>query len=81
MFFSTEVTREANACELGHFIALDDSDDAWADQILKACRANMPIRRSYAKEVAAAGFDSASEAIRMQQYYLNSVKCVEQKNE
>lgn len=44
MFFSTEVTREANACELGHFIALDDSDDVWADRILKACRANMPIR-------------------------------------
>lgn len=43
MFFSTEVTREANACELGHFIALDDSDDVWADRILKACRANMPI--------------------------------------
>lgn len=59
MFFSTEVTREANACELGHFIALDDSDDVWADRILKACRANMPIRRSHAKEVAAAGFDSA----------------------
>lgn len=74
MFFSTEVTREANACELGHFIALDDSDDVWADQILKACRANMPIRRSYAKEVAAAGFDSASEALRMQKYYLEAVE-------
>lgn len=74
MFFSTEVTREANACELGHFIALDDSDDVWANQILKACRANMPIRRSHAKEVAAAGFDSASEALRMQKYYLEAVE-------
>lgn len=74
MFFSTEVTREANACELGHFIALDDSDDVWADQILKACRENMPIRRSHAKEVAAAGFDSASEALRMQKYYLEAVE-------
>lgn len=74
MFFSTEVTREANACELGHFIALDDSDDVWADQILKACRENMPIRRSHAKEVAAAGFDSASEALRMQEYYLEAVE-------
>lgn len=74
MFFSTEVTREANACELGHFIALGDSDDVWADQILKACRENMPIRRSHAKEVAAAGFDSASEALRMQKYYLEAVE-------
>lgn len=74
MFFSTEVTREANACELGHFIALDDSDDVWADQILKACRENMPIRRSYAKEVAEAGFDSASEAMRMQKYYLDAIR-------
>ena len=74
MFFSTEVTREANACELGRFIALDDSDDVWAAQILKACRENMPIRRSHAKEVAAAGFDSESEALRMQKYYLEAVE-------
>lgn len=81
MFFSTEVTREANACELGHFIALDANNDVWADQILKACKENMPIRRSHAKEVAAAGFDSESETIRMQQYYLNAVKYLEQNNE
>lgn len=74
MFFSTEVTREANACELGHFIALDDGNDVWAEQILKACKENMPVRRSHAKEVAAAGFDSASEAPRMQKYYLEAVE-------
>lgn len=81
MFFSTEVTREANACELSHFIALDDSDDVWADRILKACRENMRIRRSHAKEVAAAGFDSASEALRMQKYYFDAVEreCNERK--
>ena len=81
MFFSAEVTREANACELGHFIGLDESVEVWADEILKACKENMPIRRSHAKEVREAGFDSASEAIRMQQYYLNAVKCLEQNNE
>ncbi len=74
MFFSTEVTREADACELGHFIALDDGNDVWAEQILKACKENMPVRRSHAKEVAAAGFDSASEALRMQKYYLEAVE-------
>lgn len=74
MFFSTEVTREANACELGHFIALSESVDLWADKIIKAVKVNMPVRRSYAKEVADAGFDSASEAMRMQRYYFDAIE-------
>ena len=74
MFFSTEVTREANACELGHFISLSESVDVWADEILKAVKENMPNRRSHAKEVADAGFDSASEAMRMQKYYFDAIK-------
>ena len=74
MFFSTEVTLEANACELGHFIALSESVDVWADEILKATVENMPIRRSHAKEVAMAGFDSSSEAMRMQKYYLDAIE-------
>lgn len=74
MFFSTEVTSEANACELGHFISLNESVDIWADEILKATKANMPIRRSHAKEVADAGFDSASEALRLQKYYVKAIE-------
>ena len=74
MFFSAEVTREANACELGRFIGLDESADTWADEILKACKENMPIRRSHAKEVREAGFDSDSEAKRMQKYYLDAIE-------
>lgn len=74
MFFSTEVTREANACELGHFIALSEPDDVWADEMLKAMRGNMPVRKSHAKEVAEAGFDSASEALRIQKYYLDAIE-------
>jgi glycosyltransferase involved in cell wall biosynthesis len=74
MFFSTEITREANACKLGHFISLDESSETWAVEILKAVELNMPIRRSYAKEVAQAGFDSASEAIRMQNYYMKAIE-------
>ena len=74
MFFSTQVTREANACELGHFIDLAENETVWADEILKAVRENMPKRRSHAKEVAEAGFDSASEAMRMQRYYFTAMK-------
>lgn len=74
MFFSTEITKEANACELGHFISLDEKVDKWADEIIYAMKCNMPIRRSYANEVSNAGFDSASEAVRMQKYYFNAIK-------
>ena len=74
MFFSTEITREANACELGHFLSLSDNNDIWAEQILKACRESMPIRRSHSEEVAAFGFDSKSEALRLQEYYLDAIK-------
>lgn len=74
MFFSTEVTREANACELGHFIPLSASVEEWANEILAAVKENMPIRRSHAKEVAEAGFDSTSEALRLQNYYMNAIK-------
>ena len=74
MFFSTEVTREANACELGHFIELSKSEDCWAEEMLKAMRENMLVRRSHAKEVADAGFDSASEALRLQKYYYMALR-------
>lgn len=73
MFFSTEVTKEANACELGHFISLDKSDEYWAEEILRACKENQMIRRSHATEVRHAGFDSADEAIRMQNYYFMAI--------
>lgn len=74
MFFSTEVTREANACELGYFIDLCASDDEWADTILKAVKDNIPIRRSHAEEVAKAGFDSKVESVRLQNYYIEACK-------
>ena len=76
MFFSTEVTREANACELGHFISLEESNEVWADEILKSIYDNMPKRRSHAEEVKNAGFDSASEALRLQAYYFDAIENV-----
>lgn len=74
MFFSTEITREANACELGYFIDLNDSEDFWADEILKVVKTNVFKRRSYAKEVAESGFDSKFEALRMQKYYFDAIE-------
>ena len=35
VFFSTEITREANACELGHFLSLDETEGVWAEKMIK----------------------------------------------
>ncbi len=74
VFFSTEVTREADACKLGHFIDLTETEDVWANEILKTVYENISIRKSHAKEVAEAGFDSAFESIRIQKYYLDAIE-------
>ena len=73
VFFSTEVTREANACELGNFISLDASNNEWAEEILRIVKENMAIRRDHSNQVAEAGFDSVSEALRIQKYYLRAI--------
>lgn len=73
MFFSTAVTPEASACELGHFINLDEGAAAWAEKIIPVVEKNIPVRRSHAKEVADAGFDSKTEAEKLIKYYMD--KC------
>ena len=60
--------------ELGHFIDLAEGAAAWAEKIIPIVAKNMPIRRSHAKEVADAGFDSATEADKMLKYYINAIK-------
>ena len=74
VFFSTEITREASACELGHFLSLNDPPSVWARDILMSVRENMPYRRSRALDVEAAGYDSRSEALRLQQYYFDALR-------
>ncbi len=74
MFFSTAVTPEAAACELGHFIALEEGASVWAEKIIPIVEANIPVRRSYAKEVSDAGFDSRTEAQKMLTYYMNAIQ-------
>lgn len=75
VFFSSEVTKEADACGLGHFIELDKSNEYWASKIISVMKNNIPIRRSFSKEVANAGFDSESESIRLQEYYFKALNC------
>lgn len=73
MFFSTAVTPEASACELGHFIDLNEGATAWAEKIIPIVAQNMPVRRSHAKEVADAGFDSKTEAAKMLAFYKSAL--------
>ena len=74
IFFSTEITQEAKACEMAHFISLKTPPSEWARQIVEIVDENIPIRRSYAMEVAQAGFDSKSEALRLQKYYFDAIE-------
>ena len=69
IFFSKNITEETTACELAHYIELDKAPKYWASSIVGNVRKNMPSRRSYTKEVKVAGFDSESEAKRLQEFY------------
>ena len=74
VFFSTEITREAKACDLCHFIPLSASEEEWADKMLVIVKKNIPIRTGHSKDVVDAGFDSTSEALRLQRYYFDAIE-------
>lgn len=69
IFLSKNITEETTACELAHYISLDESPEAWADKIIPIVTDNTKHRRSYAMEVKSAGFDSLEEALRLQNFY------------
>lgn len=73
IFFSKNITEETTTSTLAHYIGLDESAASWAEAVIAATQRNLPMRRSYAQEVKAAGFDSDSEARRMQQFYLQAI--------
>ena len=74
IFFSTEITQEAKACDMAEFVSLKTPAMEWAKKIVAKVEKNIPVRRSYSKEVAAAGFDSKSEALRLQKYYFDAIE-------
>lgn len=71
IFFSKNVTEETTACSLAHYLRLEESADQWAEYIIPIIKKNIPSRRSYTQEVIDMGFDSANEAIRLQNFYLS----------
>ncbi|MCD8203126.1 MAG: glycosyltransferase, partial [Prevotella sp.] len=73
IFFSKNITEETSASKLANYIGLDESPSLWADKIIEKTNDNLPCRRSYAVEVKQAGFDSFSEARRLQDFYLEKL--------
>ena len=71
IFFSKNITEETTASDLAEYIGLDEGPAIWAEKIIKKTTENIPLRRSYVSEIKSAGFDSFSEAKRMQEYYIN----------
>jgi glycosyltransferase involved in cell wall biosynthesis len=73
IFFSKNITEETTASSLAHYIRLDEGPAEWAEKIIKITNDNLPLRRSYAKDVKESGFDSYSEAQRMQDFYFKTL--------
>ena len=68
VLFSNEISRESSACnELGEFVELDRSAEEWAEIALRDIKTN--FRRDHSFEVKVAGFDSVTEAIKLEKYY------------
>lgn len=74
IFFSSEITPEAKACDTATFIDLKESADVWADIIIKKVKENMPVRKSNAQAIIDAHFDSKAESERLMKYYFNAIK-------
>lgn len=70
IFFSKNITKETTASSLAHYISLDDSASTWAQIIIDVVVKNLSVRKDCSDEVKSNGFDSKSEALRIQQLYL-----------
>lgn len=73
IFFSTEITPEAAACDLAVYIGLKESPSVWAEKIISVVQKNIPIRRSHCDDIIKAGFDSHAESERLQKFYLDAL--------
>lgn len=73
IFFSTEITPEAAACDLAVYTSLKESPAVWAEKIIANVQKNIPIRRSHCDDIIKAGFDSHAESERLQKFYLDAL--------
>ena len=74
MFFSTAVPEESSPCEdLGYFVGLDKSSKEWATFVLEKTRKLKDRRTGRIEEVKLAGFDSATEAKKLEEFYIGLI--------
>lgn len=66
---SDRVTGEVGITKLVCYESIDESPERWVDIMLEKAM-HMDERRSYAKEIAEAGFDVKKQAQKLQEYYL-----------
>lgn len=76
IYFSTEVTKEASFCELGHYVALGESPMEWAHAILETATSH-GSRKTRSSEALAGGYDSIREAKRLQEFYVSLARKVQ----
>lgn len=67
---SDNVSKESSVTDLVSYISLDAKVEIWAEIIKSSIVEN---RRSYWKEIADAGYDAATSAKRLQQFYLGKI--------
>ena len=69
IFFSKNITEETTASDLAFYIGLDEGPEKWAEKIMPTVEKCMKNRKGRSEEVKKAGFDSESEALRLQSFY------------
>ena len=74
VFFSDAITKEAAACNLGHFISLKESASKWADIIIEETNKNIPIRCGHEDDLIKSGFDAVTETQRLTNYWFTAIK-------
>jgi glycosyltransferase involved in cell wall biosynthesis len=72
-FVSDNVTREACITDLAEYIPINGTEKLWAEKI--ASKSDFGYERSkYSAEVLEAGYDIKSEAVKLQNFYMDCVK-------
>ena len=54
---------------MAFYIGLDEGPEKWAEKIMSTVEKCMKNRKGRSEEVKKAGFDSESEALRLQSFY------------
>lgn len=80
IFFSKNITEETTASDLACYIGLNESPTVWAEKVTDVVNSASGDRGRYFLDVKKAGFDSKSEALRLQTFYFEKAGIDENTN-